>query len=65
MDNLRGLLGGREMNKTRIKRFEGELFGLEKGVCESIYESALRKFGHTLKIWKSSSGKSEKKRQCL
>src|SRR5678815_5559529 len=45
MDNLRGVLGGRRIDKMRSERIR-ELCGVKKGVNERINESTLRWFGH-------------------
>jgi hypothetical protein len=45
MDNLRGVLGVRRIDKMRNERIR-ELCGVEKGVLERISESILRWFGH-------------------
>ena len=45
MDNLRGLLGIRRMDKVPNARIR-ELCGVTKGVDEKIDEGVLRWFGH-------------------
>src|SRR5678816_1591708 len=45
MENLRGMLGVRRINKIRNERIR-ELCGVKKGVNERINESTLRWFGH-------------------
>jgi hypothetical protein len=45
MDNLRGILGVRKIDKMR-NEYIRELCGVEKGVIERINESVLRWFGH-------------------
>ena len=45
MDNLRGLLSIRRMNRVANARIK-ELCGVKKGLDERIDESVLRGFGH-------------------
>ena len=45
MDNLRGLLGIRRMDRIPNARIR-ELYGVRKGLDERIDESVLRWFGH-------------------
>ena len=45
MDNLRGLLGIRRMDRTLNAQIR-EFFGVKKGVDERIDESVLRWFGN-------------------
>ena len=45
MDNLRGLLGVRRMDKVPNSRIR-ELCGVRKSLDERIYEGVLRWFGH-------------------
>src|SRR5678816_1585400 len=45
MDNLRGMLGVKRIDKMRNERFR-KLCGVKKGVNERINESTLRWFGH-------------------
>src|SRR5678815_5828185 len=45
MDNLRGVLGVRRIDKMRNERIR-ELCGVKKGVNKRINESMLRWFGH-------------------
>ena len=45
MDNLRGVLSVRRIDKMRNERIR-ELCGVNKGVNERINESTLRWFGH-------------------
>ena len=45
MDNLRGLLGVRRMDKVLIARIR-ELCGVKKGLDERIDEGELQWFGH-------------------
>ena len=45
MDNLRGLLGIKKMDRVLNARIR-ELFGVNKGLDERINESVLRRFGY-------------------
>ena len=45
MDNLRGLLGIKKMDRVLNERIR-KLFGVNKGLDERIDESVLRRFGH-------------------
>ena len=49
MDNLRGLVGIRKMDKVPNVRLR-ELYEVTKGVNERIDEGALRWFGHVERI---------------
>ena len=49
MDNLRGLVGIRKMDKVSNVRLR-ELYEVTKGVNERIDEGALRWFGHVERI---------------
>ena len=56
MDNLRGLLGIRRMDRVPNARIK-ELYGVTNGVDERIDEAALRWFGHVERMEKERIGK--------
>ena len=56
MDNLKGLLGNKRMNRVPNAQVK-ELCGVTKGVDESIDEGVLRCFGHVERMEKDKIAK--------
>ena len=56
MDNLRGLLGIRRMDRV-LNAWIKELCGVKKGLDERIDDSVLRWFGHVERMEKDRIGK--------
>ena len=64
MDNLRGVLGVRRIDKMRNEVIR-ELCGVEKGVKERISESILRWFGHMERMDENRLVKRMYKGECV
>ena len=63
IDNLRGLLGIRKMDRVLYARIR-ELCGVTKGVKEKIDEGVLRWFGHVERMENDMIAKSVYVRKC-
>ena len=63
MDNLRGLLGIRRMDRVQNARIR-EFYGMTKGVDEKIDEGVLRWFGHVERMEKERIAKRVYVGQC-
>ena len=63
MDNLRGLLGNRRMNRVPNARIR-ELCGVKKGLDERIDEGLLRWFGHVERTERDKIANSLCRRVC-
>ena len=55
MDNLKGLLGIRRMDKVTNERIK-ELYGVKKGLDERIDEGVLLWFGHVERMQRGRVG---------
>ena len=64
MDNLKGVLGARRIDKMRNEVIR-ELCGAEKGVKERISESILRWFGHLERLDESRLVKRLYRGECV
>ena len=64
MDNLRGILGVRRIDKMRNEHIRG-LCGVKKGVNEKINENILRWFGHMERMNRSRLVKRMYNGECV